>query len=404
MQKRGKIAMEERKTFSKEDPKSKFYADQVGLLVDSILESDAKWVRGWNMTSSFMNYCSNRPYVGGLNNFLLTLHQLATPSIGSELKSGYYVTEKEARAMGWKLKLEFYDMSHRHAVAAKALGDASLTKEERAKAVSEYLSTFVSEDIYCSYFEGEQLTDKDGTPRLDDKGNPMVKESFHSFHYPVLPVEAFDRSAHEIKTRKLTKDVAPLEASEAETKANATLDAYMKAEGIPLYRFGNECYYVLRSEGSGIAALCEISVPGDCIVLSPSFKSSAMEVAVKAHECGHSTMASERLNRKQEGGMTIFGPTDGYSKEELVAESCSLFFTQKMGCATDETIRNAFAYLKGYTESIRKGDAKNNLIAGLNAGQKASEFIYCVGTTGKAPEKAVRDPKPSAKTTESAEA
>ena len=41
--------MEERKTSSSAAPASKFYAGQVGLLVDSILESDAKWVQGWNM-------------------------------------------------------------------------------------------------------------------------------------------------------------------------------------------------------------------------------------------------------------------------------------------------------------------------------------------------------------------
>lgn len=405
------VDSEKKKEGKKKMTVADVYLDNMSLMVDAILASDASWTKSWNLHPEFLNYVSKRPYFGGMNLFMLSIMRMFSPKIGSESKSGYYVTYNESLNLGWTFKPEVDEMARKHREALAILKKNEVKGEAMNKAIADFLSTFTSATILFigdspvrkldengnPVFENgkpvyEVRLDKNGNVKLDAKGKPVLQTRMVMKFYTAYPIECFDRTGKELPNRGRLDGKPALEQSEAEAKADAILDSYIKAEGIHYSRSGNECYYVPVT-----SQLCLIGAEsiGDSIVLAPDFKTKAGEIAVKAHECGHSTGAKNRLNRRDDDddgeAKAVYGPTPSYSREELVAESCSLFFTSKMGVSNDETVRESFAYLKRYAEAIKNGQARNSLISGLNLGLKACDFIIAVGTGDEASADRVRN-------------
>ncbi len=93
------------------------------------------------------------------------------------------------------------------------------------------------------------------------------------------------------------------------------------------------------------------------------------------HELAHATGHPSRLNRKGVTDKIHFG-SEGYSKEELVAELGSAFC-----CATvsldNSLIQDSASYIQGWL-SVLKGDPKMLVYAAAQA-QKAADYIKGVG-------------------------
>ena len=102
-----------------------------------------------------------------------------------------------------------------------------------------------------------------------------------------------------------------------------------------------------------------------------------------SHEAGHSTGASNRLNRvgvtKCEG---IMSRSDNYAEEELVAEFCSIFCMMALGIDhydDSEAIKaggfeNSCAYIKSWWKHLK--DDPNKFSRACNAGYRAYEYIF----------------------------
>lgn len=89
------------------------------------------------------------------------------------------------------------------------------------------------------------------------------------------------------------------------------------------------------------------------------------------HEMIHSTGHSSRLDRLAPNFK--FGDDD-YSKEELVAEIGSSMLRAYLGIMDDSADNNSIAYLKGWYEKIKNGNANEITYASQQA-QKAMNFI-----------------------------
>lgn len=105
------------------------------------------------------------------------------------------------------------------------------------------------------------------------------------------------------------------------------------------------------------------------------FSSIDAYYGTKYHELAHATGHVTRLNRSGVMEKTHFG-SEGYGKEELVAELASAFC-----CATvsldNSFIQDSASYIQGWL-SVLKGDPRMLVYAAAQA-QKAADFIKGVG-------------------------
>jgi len=141
-------------------------------------------------------------------------------------------------------------------------------------------------------------------------------------------------------------------------KAEELVELYKSIVSINEVKGSNEAYYTPTHDG--------IYLPNHT-----QFKSKNEFYATAFHEMIHSTGHKSRLDRFKEG--TTFG-SEVYSKEELVAEIGASMLMAYCGI-DDETVQNnSIAYLKGWYEQIKKGNANEITFASQQA-QKAFNFI-----------------------------
>lgn len=103
-----------------------------------------------------------------------------------------------------------------------------------------------------------------------------------------------------------------------------------------------------------------------------SFLKSHEYYSTMFHELGHWTGNSKRLDRFKSNKVAAFRSTE-YSREELVAELCSVFVCSALDITSDSTYRNSVAYLQGWGKFLRS-DAKAFVVAAQQA-QKAADYI-----------------------------
>lgn len=98
-----------------------------------------------------------------------------------------------------------------------------------------------------------------------------------------------------------------------------------------------------------------------------SFRSVEDFFSTLAHELGHSTGSSGRLDRKQGGR---FG-SDPYAREELVAETTALMCSASVGILS--TYDNSIAYLKSWLGHVKKNS--DSIVWAFKEAQKATSWI-----------------------------
>ncbi len=104
-----------------------------------------------------------------------------------------------------------------------------------------------------------------------------------------------------------------------------------------------------------------------CMCQKATFRSVEVFFSTLAHELGHSTGASGRLNRKQSGR---FG-SDPYAKEELVAETTALMCCASVGILS--TYDNSIAYLKSWLGHVKENS--DSIVWAFKEAQKATSWI-----------------------------
>lgn len=91
------------------------------------------------------------------------------------------------------------------------------------------------------------------------------------------------------------------------------------------------------------------------------------------HEIVHSSGASHRLNRLNNGRMLAAFGSDDYSQEELVAEIGSSFLMKHIGIDTEKTFKNSTAYIQNWL-SVLKNDNRF-IVSASSKAEKAVKYI-----------------------------
>lgn len=187
--------------------------------------------------------------------------------------------------------------------------------------------------------------DKDNQDEDQDDGIPFLR-CFTVFN--VEQIEGLDKT----KLANPETDATPSE--DAEAKIFADCEKMMNLS--TWSEDSTQAYYNPSSD--------EIHLPHrkDFVSLS-EFWGTAL------HELAHWTGHASRLNRSK--GMTSRMGTDGYAREELVAESASWLLAATLG--TPHEPKNSAAYLAGWVKKF--ADKPRELYSAIAQAQKAVDFL-----------------------------
>lgn len=402
------------KKFDINDLATKNIEELLDVMLEKIHGSDGKWHCDWSRfnANNFRNYVSNKSYSGGYNFFLLFTNQAIKPEILGEKTSGYYITQKQAFDLGWKLKPECKtwtaDNKVREENYQKLLADYrkfltnyyTLSMEEKEqleeeknakkKELDNLLLEIKQHQIWQNivfftplwfryhteggkyYYQTVEVdknyefvsvkSQKEITKAEYDKVlNPEeVLVSFASRYYSVANIEYYVRNQR-LENRDMTEpQVYDWNKENYETSPlYMALQNYVKRENIEVkYEKQSEAFYSLKND--------DITLP-----LPEQFETPEGFLATYAHEVTHSTGAKKRLRR-----FTNFVEgKEAYSIEEVIAETGSFFLQMKYGTLTDELAANTFAYLKTYLSRCKEHNEKSNMLYGINQASKAQDFI-----------------------------
>lgn len=130
----------------------------------------------------------------------------------------------------------------------------------------------------------------------------------------------------------------------------------MKKDGVRFIEAPNRAFYQPAS---------------DTISLPPrdDFKSEALFYGTALHECAHATGSEKRLNR--EVGKGGFG-SEGYAKEELVAEITSAFLTAETGIPHD--FEEHKAYIQSWAQALKND--KNEIFRAAKQADQAANYMH----------------------------
>lgn len=200
--------------------------------------------------------------------------------------------------------------------------------------------------FFFSMIEKKNNQDKDNQNEDDrDDGIPFLR------CFTVFNVEQID-GLDKTKLANPETDVTPSE--DAEAKIFADCEKMMNLS--TWSEDSTQAYYNPASD--------EIHLPRrrDFVSLS-EFWGTAL------HELAHWTGHASRLNRSK--GMTSRMGTDGYAREELVAESASWLLAATLG--TPHEPKNSAAYLSSWVKKF--ADKPRELYSAIAQAQKAVDFL-----------------------------
>lgn len=140
-----------------------------------------------------------------------------------------------------------------------------------------------------------------------------------------------------------------------------------------------ECERIIRGFAGGPTFTEGGTVPAyipalDAVRVPPAgrFVSDELYYAATFHELGHATGSPSRLARWAEADSFPRWGTDGYRKEELVAEMSAAFLCGEAGIGP-ATVEDSASYLAGWIKALR-GD-KRLIVTAAAAAQKAADLI-----------------------------
>lgn len=213
--------------------------------------------------------------------------------------------------------------------------------------------------VYWNFFKKTVHNDETGEDEV--KVIPFLK------YYTVFRVEDCDglKPKHSPKPRTYTVAVTHTETVDGNDSTNATAEAviadYVSRAGngfcVKREAVTNEAFYS--------PALDYVSVPK-----REQFKNESEFYSTMFHELGHSTGHKTRLNRFSGENKIASWGDENYAKEELVAESTAASLLNSLGMEDGNTFRNSAAYIKSWSEAIKKDP-----LMYVSAAQKAQAAV-----------------------------
>ena len=146
--------------------------------------------------------------------------------------------------------------------------------------------------------------------------------------------------------------------SDPNENAEVFIEEYLWRSGVELiHKKGNRAYYQ--------PAFDRVVLP--CM---EQFKETAEYYSTVFHELVHSTGHKSRLDRFEQ---TVFFGSEGYSKEELIAEIGAAFLLNYSGLETPSSFQNNAAYIQNWLK-VLKGD-KRFIVSAAGKAEKSVKLI-----------------------------
>ena len=180
----------------------------------------------------------------------------------------------------------------------------------------------------------------------DDKGK--------EYSFPILKtLTVFNISQTNITEEKL-ESLLPT-SYDNQDERNAVIDTFIEDTGVSLSHGGDRAFYRPATDS--------VTMP-----LFSSFSSSESYYSTLLHELTHWTGNKDRLDRKHGNG---FG-TEGYAKEELIAELGAVFLGMNLGLIT-EPLPNHAKYLNGWLKALKND--KKFIVQASSQAEKATQYL-----------------------------
>ena len=210
--------------------------------------------------------------------------------------------------------------------------------------------------VFYSNVNGKQQVIKE-----NEEGQEEIKEV--KFRYPLL---RYYHVWHLSQVEGIETKIVPGEeipCPDPIGTAEESIKAYLNQETSLKFindRPSDQAYYSFADD--------KVVVP-----MMEQYKDAAEYYSTAFHEFIHSTMTSNRCNRRQDSWVTFFGSED-YSKEELVAEIGSAMLCSNAGIDKEKSFNNSVAYIQNWIKKL-KDDPKMIVWAAGRAEKAARYFL-----------------------------
>lgn len=328
------------------DAKKDFRQDLTDKFVAALEEGRIPWQRPWNEVpmSAPTNAVSGNQYQGG-NRLILTLTQMdrnypdprwltfnQAKSLGGAVAKG----EKGTQIEFWREK-PFYQ---RKDVDVKLNGAPVKVLDEKDGQVTLAGGRTAPVSAFNVHHEGKEY----GWGQAERRLNTLVGQTHTVFNV---------QQCQDLKIEPLAP--TPESKLPMHERGELLLEG-MKSDGVRFVEAPNRAFYRSSSD--------TISLPprGD-------FKSEALFYGTALHESAHATGNEKRLNR--DVGKNEFG-SEGYAKEELVAEMTSAFLAAETGIPHD--IEDHKSYIQSWADALKND--KNEIFRAAKLADQAANFMH----------------------------
>ncbi len=198
----------------------------------------------------------------------------------------------------------------------------------------------------------EAVLDDAGQPKRDADGKPIVKEKYgRSYLQSFYVFHASD-----------IENMPPLELAEpkAQWEINAEAQKLLELSGVPIrYESDNRAYYEPLVDRITMPEMVQF-------LTAAEFYSTAL------HEAAHSTGHASRLNREGIASFNGFG-TERYAREELTADTASIWVASELGLDNEAVINNHASYLASWAAKIKEDPQA--LFKAFNEAEQAADWV-----------------------------
>lgn len=196
--------------------------------------------------------------------------------------------------------------------------------------------------------------DADGNPVFDENRVPVIDSIPYLRFFQVFHISECDGIKPKVVEKPLT-DLQP------DQKAESVIVDYVSRSGVTLIHEKQDRAFYRPSED-------KIVMP-----IRGQFSEVAEYYGTLFHEATHSTGHQSRLNRLEPNATLAAFGSEGYSKEELVAEIGSAAILHEMKLETDRSFKNNAAYIQNWLKVLKED--KKFIVSAASRAEKAVNLI-----------------------------
>ncbi len=331
-----------------DEVKKDFRQELTDKFVAALEEGRIPWQRPWNESSTPLsapiNAISEKPYQGG-NRLVLTLMQM-----DKNYADPRWVTFNQAKILGGSVakgengtQIEFWrekPFFERKDVDVKLGGAMVKVTGEKDGQVTLAGGRTAPVSAFNIHHDGKEY----GWGQAERRLNTLVGQTHTIFNVSQCKDLKIEPLAPKPET------LMPMhERGELFLKG-------MKKDGVRFVEAPNSAFYRSASD--------TISLPS-----RDDFKSEALFYGTALHESAHATGNEKRLNR--DVGKNEFG-SEGYAKEELVAEMTSAFLAAETGIPHD--MEDHKAYIQSWAQALKND--KNEIFRAAKLADQAANYMH----------------------------